>query len=164
MKMQGCEIWKSLVPCVLQESHSLAKPRTETMMDKTKGKVISFSCYEVWGLQSMAELGVPQSHQGFRFLFSALLSLAHGLYPQRYLIVQDGGWNFNCHGQVPGRNSEVGGKAKKDDAQLVFAPFYEAFLGIPPTYILLVTAKSHGLTARKFFVFVFFKIGRLQFK
>lgn len=153
MKMQGCEIWKSLVPCVLQESHSLAKPRTETMMDKTKGKVISFSCYEVWGLQSMAELGVPQSHQGFRFLFSALLSLAHGLYPQRYLIVQDGGWNFNCHGQVPGRNSEVGGKAKKDDAQLVFAPFYEAFLGIPPTYILLVTAKAHGLTARKFFFF-----------
>lgn len=50
----------------------------------------------------------------------------------------------------------MGGKAKKDDALLVFAPFYEAFLGIPPTYILLVTAKSHGLTARKFFFLGFF--------
>lgn len=66
-------------------------------------------------------------------------------------------------GQVPGRNPEVGGKAKKDDTLLVFAPFYEAFLGIPPTYILLVTAKSHGLTARKL-LFCFFKPGRLQFK
>lgn len=47
----------------------------------------------------------------------------------------------------------MGGKAKKDDAQLVFAPFYEAFLGIPPTYILLVTAKSYGLTARKVLFF-----------
>lgn len=52
------------------------------------------------------------------------------------------GTNSHHIHQVPGRNPEVGGKAKKGDAELVFVPFYEAFLGILPIYILLVTAKS----------------------
>lgn len=66
---------------------SPAKPRTETLMDKTRGKVISSSCYVVWRSQSLAEMGAPEGHLGFKFLFSAFLFLAHGLYTQGYLTV-----------------------------------------------------------------------------
>lgn len=82
----------------------------------------------------------------FFFFFPALLSLAHGLYPKVTLQVQDGGWNFNHHNQVPGRNLEGGGKGKKVYTQVGVAPLYEAFLGIPGTYILFVMAKFHGQT------------------
>lgn len=114
----------------------------------------------------MAEMGTPLNHQGFRFLFLALLTLAHGLYPQGYLPVQDGGWHFNCYGQVPGRNPEAGRKAKEDHAQLVVAPFYEAFLGIPLTYTLVSQLSSMVLPSCKqvaLFCFVL-KPGRSQLK
>lgn len=53
-------------------------------------------------------------------------------------------WNFNYHGQVPGRDPEARGKGRKGRAQLVVAPFYETFLDIPTAYVVLVTAKFHG--------------------